>query len=163
MKIKTFLGIALPICAIIAGSMVNGRIDELKQGGYGEPDNIIEELTDNAVEYLYEKETGYDPYVETIKSMKIPGYGCTFGKAFSNFFSQPKWEHFTSSKENEIIQFTGGCTYGGQDVEALVQFTVTDEYGDYIEAEVTHLTLDGVQQNDVMIAMLLATAAEECQ
>lgn len=108
------------------------------------------------------KKPDMTPYIETIKSMKIPGYGCTFSKAFSSFFSLPKWEHFTSSKGNEIIQFTGGCAYGGQDVEALVQFMVTDEYGDYIEAEVTHLTLDGVPQNDVMIAMLLATVAEEC-
>lgn len=162
MKFKTFLEIALAISIIIAGSMVKGRITELKQSGYGEPNNIIEELTDDTVEYLYQKETGYDAYIETIKSMNIPGYRCTFGKAFSNFFSKPKWEHFRSSKGNEIIQFTGGCTYLGEDVETLVQFTVTDEYGDYIEAEVTHFTLDGISQNDIMIASLLATIAEEC-
>lgn len=161
MKFKTFFWIAVSIGLIAVGSIMEDRVDELKQGGYGEPENIVEELTDDAIEYMYEKETGYDRYIETIKSMNIPGYSITFGEAFSGFFSNPKWEHFTSEKGNEIIQFTGGCTYSGRNVEVLIAFTVTDEYGDYIEAEISHLTIDGSSQNDVVISMLLGAIAED--
>lgn len=162
MKFRTFLSIFIPIVLIVCLSMATNRVKDWKQGGVGEPDNIIEELTDDAIEYAFEDIAGYDAYIETIKSMNIPGYSCTFGRAFSNFFSDPQWEHYTSRQGNEIIQFTGGCTYDGQYVTAMIQFTVTDEYGDYIEADVTHMTLDGITQGELMTAALIATVAEEC-
>ena len=122
-----------------------------------------DQIADDFVDYAYELAQDNDVYVETIKSTKMPGYSCTYNQAFSNFFAYPKWKHFTSDTGDEVVEFTGECEYDGQQVKALIQFTITNEYDNYIEWEASYLSFNNVSQNILMLGALLEKTAEEYQ
>lgn len=142
-KTKFLLSILLPMLILSSGCAVS--------------DQVASDIVDNAYELIQED----DVYVEAIKSATMQGYGCTYGQAFSHFFAYPKWKHFTSDTGYEIVEFTGDCLYDEQTVKALIQFTITNQNGNYIEWEATYLSFNNVTQNLLMLSELLDTAARE--
>lgn len=151
------------IMLIIFGYSFSDRIKEVKKGDVSPPDNVFEEAADKIIQYAYELETGEspDPYIESIKSANMTGYDFTYNQAFSNFFANPKWSHFTSDDGFEVIEFTGNCEYDNQQVKALIQFKITKEIDDYVEWEINYLSFNNVSQNIIMLSALLQKTAEE--
>lgn len=35
----------------------------------------------------------------------------TYGQAFEEFFSNPTWKYFEGEGGEDVVEFTGGCTY----------------------------------------------------
>ena len=44
--------------------------------------------------------------------------------AFAQFFAEPKWSHFTSTDNRQIVEFKGKCQYDNKPANVLLQFTV---------------------------------------
>lgn len=86
----------------------------------------------------------------------------TYGEAFEDFFSSPKWEYFKggtddSDEEYDIVEFTGNCTYQDVEVEALIQFTLDTENDSF---DVTYLSFNGVPQTTLVLSALIEAAFE---
>ncbi len=52
--------------------------------------------------------------------------GITYEEAFSQFYSNPKWED-ASTDSTKIVRFTGDCTYEGKKVKVVMNFWVDDK------------------------------------
>jgi hypothetical protein len=66
------------------------------------------------------------------------------------FMSGPIWSDFISDSGGTVVELSGGITYDGMEVIALIQF---DVYG--IEFEANYLGIDGVDQNQIVLSTLL--------
>lgn len=54
---------------------------------------------------------GDNKYVKLVKTGAPDGYpDITYGKAFDNFFTNPTWKYFESDKNEDVVEFSGGCT-----------------------------------------------------
>ncbi|MBR6643991.1 MAG: hypothetical protein IKL28_10090 [Lachnospiraceae bacterium] len=84
--------------------------------------------------------------------------GTTYGEAFDDFFSSPRWSYFEADTGEDVVEFTGGCYYNDVKVDALMQFTLDKSAGTF---EVTYLSFNDVAQNKLMIAALLEKVFEE--
>ncbi|MBQ8026958.1 MAG: hypothetical protein IJ261_02455, partial [Clostridia bacterium] len=49
------------------------------------------------------------------------------GTAFESFFSDPEWKSFTSAEGEIIVEFNGGCTWGGEDANCCIQFVILED------------------------------------
>lgn len=95
----------------------------------------------------------------------------TYGEAFDNFFGSPKWRYFKGEKEGpdedgdgepdytednvDVVEFTGRCTYQDVDVNALIQFTLSQDDDTF---EATYLSFNDVPQSMLMLYGLLDKA-----
>lgn len=57
----------------------------------------------------------------------------TYGEVFDYFFDSPKWTAFEGVKEGEtkaydIVEFTGTMKLPDEEVKALIQFTISDDF-----------------------------------
>lgn len=102
-----------------------------------------------------------DKYVATIQNTTMNGSSHTYEEVFNNFFANPTWEHFTSTDEQEVVEFTGKCIYDNQEVEATIQFVITNETDDYLEWEASYLSFNDVSQSLLMLGALFETAIQE--
>lgn len=50
--------------------------------------------------------------------------GITYGEAFAAFYGDPTWKSFTTAENENVVEFSGKCTYKGKTGEAYLQFTV---------------------------------------
>ncbi|MBE5875455.1 MAG: zinc ribbon domain-containing protein [Lachnospiraceae bacterium] len=100
-----------------------------------------------------------DYYIELVKTGYPKAYPAkTYGEEFGDFFSGGEWSYFESSEGEDIVEFTGKCTYGGEEVEALVQFTVDEEEETF---EVTYLSLNDMSQSELIILALFYAIFED--
>jgi hypothetical protein len=74
----------------------------------------------------------------------------TLGEMADAFMSDPNWSDFISDTGGTVVELSGGITYDGMEVIALIQF---DVYG--IEFEASYLGFNGVDQNQLMLNTLL--------
>jgi hypothetical protein len=74
----------------------------------------------------------------------------TLGEMADAFMSGPIWSDFISDSGGTVVELSGGITYDGMEVIALIQF---DVYG--IEFEANYLGIDGVDQNQIVLSTLL--------
>lgn len=51
----------------------------------------------------------------------------TYKEAYENFFTNPQWRGFESETGEKIVEFSGGCTYYGEEAEIYIQFVIEDE------------------------------------
>lgn len=87
---------------------------------------------------------------KTAIQMNIPT-GLT-SKPFPNFFAQPQWKHFKSDDQQNVVEFTGDCTYQDVPVKARIQFVVDEKAGTF---ETTYLAFNEVPQNRLVLSALL--------
>ena len=96
----------------------------------------------------------------------------TYGDSFEAFFGAPTWKYFVGTKEGpdedgdgkpdyvyenqEIVEFTGYCTYQDVKVKALIQFTLTDDE----TFSATYLSFNEVPQNNLVLIALLQKVFE---
>jgi len=81
----------------------------------------------------------------------------TYGEAFDYFFGSPKWTAFEGVKEGEtkaydIVEFTGTCLYQDVEVEALIQFTISDDFETF---EATYFSLNDVPMSNYELSSLI--------
>ena len=125
--------------------------------GCSAAESVINEIDDQISNVVQST----DPYVVTIQNANMNGTEYTYKEVFDNFFAYPTWKHFTSDDGQEVVEFTGECTYDNQQVKALVQFLITSETDDYIEWEATYLSFNNVSQPMIMLSALFEKAIIE--
>ncbi len=73
-----------------------------------------------------EKDEKKDKFIQTVKNAHPESFsGCTYGKAFDEFFTAPQWDYFESTNGQDVVEFTGECMYTGSPTKARMQFTVS--------------------------------------
>jgi len=87
--------------------------------------------------------------------------GATIGELADNFFSNPKWEAIVATDGLSYVNLTGGMTFDGSPVDALVQFTAPME--DYADFGINAFELNEIPQNAFMITGLVNVMCEEGQ
>ena len=91
-------------------------------------------------------------YISTVKEATIADTEITYGEAFDEFFTNPKWEHFISDQDEHVVEFTGGCIYLEEEAETTLQFV----FPDVNTFELYYLDFNGELQPDLMKAALLS-------
>lgn len=85
-----------------------------------------------------------DYYVSLIKESSPEAYpDYTYGVVFDNYFSNPNWGYAEIDKQ-KIVDFTGGCTWNGEDVNCEIQFQLNMDEGTF---EVVYYEFDGNEQD----------------
>lgn len=84
----------------------------------------------------------------------------SYGEAFDYFFSNPTWEYFESTEDEDIVEFTGGCTYLDSPVTACIQFVLDVDNSTF---EVSYVDFNGVPQGTAIWSELLETAFTEAE
>lgn len=97
-----------------------------------------------------------DPNVLSVKGGTLGEYtNITVGEAFETFFADPKWKYFKADTEEDVVEFTGYCTYQDVKVLARLQFIVNEE-----TFEIGALSFNDVPQNELIKASLLSKIYE---
>lgn len=100
-------------------------------------------------------------YVELVKTGSPLSYpDITYGEAFDSFFSDPTWTYFEFTDEKDVVEFSGGCTYQGNEVTATIQFILDVEEGTF-SAE--YFDMNNVPQTDLATAAIITTVFEDYQ
>lgn len=61
----------------------------------------------------------------------------TYEEAFEGYFSNPTWESCGKDEDgNEVVKFTGGCSYLGNDAIAEVKFKIYKEQESFVVSSV---------------------------
>ncbi len=76
----------------------------------------------------------------------------TYEQAFENFFGTPRWKYFKSTEGQDVVEFTGDCTYDGNAVKARIQFIVHKDEGTF---EIYTLAFNEIPQNTLILAALM--------
>ncbi|MBS0207577.1 MAG: DUF4339 domain-containing protein [Planctomycetes bacterium] len=84
--------------------------------------------------------------------------GIAMGPLVNSFLGHAKWSSGTTSKGQRYVNVTGDMTFQGKKVRGLIQFLVTDDNFEFYAFE-----MNGIPQNDLMTAALIAKMYEEFQ
>lgn len=79
----------------------------------------------------------------------------TVEEAFDNFFANGKWSTYKADGYS-YVTFTGTCEYLGERVDARITFQITGE-----KFRVDRLDINGVEQSDLILAVMLEKIYEE--
>ncbi|GAA0342312.1 hypothetical protein GCM10008967_35880 [Bacillus carboniphilus] len=97
--------------------------------------------------------------VSTVKEGSLYEYpDKTVGKAFDDFFVDPKWEYFLSTEDEHVVEFNGVAEYYGEDAMITIQFII-DEVTE--EFEIYWFGVDDVEESDYVLFDLLDTVYYE--
>lgn len=73
---------------------------------------------------------GDDKYVKIVKTgtMNMEP-NIQIGKAFDNFFSNPKWHSYTEGRKDlrHIVEFTGNCRWNNSPAKCTIHFIITSD------------------------------------
>lgn len=98
-------------------------------------------------------------YIDMVKNGHPVDYpDSTYGEAFDAFFSNPKWEYFKSTEEDDVVEFQGGCTYSESDVVVTLQFILDVDAGTF---EAGYFDMNGIPQNQLFTAALIEKVFSE--
>ena len=89
----------------------------------------------------------------------------TYGDTFEYFFGNTEWTSFEGSRKDDdevydIVEFTGDCMYAGEEVSALIQFTLSEDKETF---EPTYLSFNDVPQTSEHLSALIDKAFTEYQ
>ena len=97
-------------------------------------------------------------YVQMVKGGYRPDDpDTTYEDAFTAFFGTPRWKYFESEDGQDVVEFTGDCTYQDVPVKARIQFVVDEENGTF---EASYLAFNEVPQDALTLAAVIAKAFE---
>lgn len=100
-------------------------------------------------------------YVKMVKGgYRVDDPSVTYEDAFSAFFGTPRWKYFESTENQDVVEFTGDCTYQDVPVKARIQFVVDEENGTF---DATYLAFNEVPQNAITLAAVIEKAFEEAR
>nr|WP_215701884.1 YARHG domain-containing protein [Clostridium sp. MCC344] len=73
-----------------------------------------------------------DKHVLMVKNGHPQSYpNCPYGKVFDEFFGSPTWTYFNADSGEDVVEFTGYCTYRDAEVKARLQFILNEEEGTF--------------------------------
>lgn len=127
----------LALCSACSNSSLKSAEEELKDG--------VASVMDSDNKYVLMVKNGYRENTP----------GLTYDKAFSNFFTTPRWKYFKGDNEQEVVEFTGDCTYQDATVKAKIQFVVDEKQKTF---NATYLSFNEVPQNMFILSALIEKA-----
>lgn len=66
-------------------------------------------------------------YVYMVQTACPDGFSnISYKDAFNEYFTDRKWEHFTSTEDQNVVEFTGTGIYDGKESEIKIQFVLTE-------------------------------------
>lgn len=66
-------------------------------------------------------------YVYIVQTSCPNGFSnISYKDAFNEYFTDRKWEHFTSTEDQNVVEFTGTGIYDGKESEIKIQFVLTE-------------------------------------
>lgn len=99
-----------------------------------------------------------DEHVQFVKNGYPAEYeGYSYGDAFDAFFSSPTWKYFEANTGEDVVEFTGYCTYMDEEVKARFQFILDMDGGTF---EAGALSFNDVPQNNLIKVALIQKAFE---
>ena len=111
--------------------------------------NIEKELTDQ-LSNIADAENKYVLMVKNGHRENNPNL--TYSAAFENFFGTPTWKYIKTESGENVVEFTGDCTYQDTQVKARLQFIVDEEAGKF---EAGYLGFNEVPQSALIRSALL--------
>lgn len=51
----------------------------------------------------------------------------TYKEAYDSFFGNPQWRGFKAETGEDVVEFSGECTYYDEDAKVYIQFVINDE------------------------------------
>lgn len=100
-------------------------------------------------------------YVQMVKGgYRVDDPSLTYEDAFSAFFGTPRWKYFKGEDGQDVVEFTGDCTYQNVPVKARIQFVVDEENGTF---EAAYLAFNEVPQDALTLAALIDKAFSEAE
>ena len=76
----------------------------------------------------------------------------TVGQAAACFFENPKWTSLKAEDGSNYVNLTGGMTFAGEPVEALIQFRVDKDAGTFV---INAFEIDDAPQDDALKLSLI--------
>ena len=141
---------------IIAFIISNSNSDDTKGSvTYYENSDSTDEVSE-IIEDYFNSDNKYLLMVKNAHRKTKPGI--TYEEAFENFFTDPRWEYYKSTEGQDVVEFTGGCTYRDSSVKARLQFIVNEDKGTF---ETHFLSFNEVPQDLFTIASLIETVFGE--
>lgn len=117
-------------------------------------EDVVQEVVDQ-VENIADKE---DENVLSVKNGYPENYpDITFGDAFDNFFGSPTWKYFEGENGEDVVEFTGYCTYQDVEVKARLQFILNGD-GTFTSGA---LSFNDVPQSQLITSAMLEKAFEQ--
>ncbi len=113
------------------------------------------ELSDQ-VQSVRDKE---DKHVLSVKNghpITIPDI--TYAQAFESFFANPTWKYFKSEDGEQVVEFTGYCTYQDAKVKAGLQFILSEDDDTF---ETGALSFNDVPQSTIIANAMVYKAFSE--
>lgn len=93
-------------------------------------------------------------YVLMVKGGHNENYpDLTYEQAFSNFFQTPRWRYFTSDDGQDVVEFTGDCTFRDVPAKARMQFVVDEEEGTF---QISYFALNELPQDMITWGLLMS-------
>lgn len=134
----------LVLCLAAALLLLSGCSTSTVEGAEKEVEDTISNITDADNKYVQMVKGGY----------RENNPDLTYEDAFQAFFGTPRWKYFHGADGQDVVEFTGDCTYQDVSVKARIQFVVDEENGTF---EATYLTFNEVPQTMLMLSGLIET------
>ena len=108
----------------------------------------VQNVVDKEDEHVVGVKNGYPSAIPDI----------TYGQAFENFFGSPTWKYFEGENGEQVVEFTGYCTYQDVKVKARMQFLLSEDGKSF---ETGALSFNDVPQSTLIANGLVYKAFEE--
>lgn len=114
----------IPIVAVVAVLMIlivalgSGDDESVSENGTSDNTEVSSELQGTADEEMISMVKGGSPTI-------IPDI--TYEEAYENFFAKPTWRYFVSTDAEDVVEFSGECTYADDPAEVYIQFLLHDD------------------------------------
>jgi hypothetical protein len=131
--------ISMAIAALFASTLLSGCSSSSSEDATAFLDDTVNSFLGDSANVSSVK----DAYLSSCPN-------ATLGQMADAFMASPSWSDFASTTGGTVVELTGGITFDGADVEALIQFELS---GSSFEA--TYLSLNEVSQNQLMLSSLL--------
>lgn len=100
-----------------------------------------------------------DIHVKAVRQGSPKAYpNIKYGDAFGEFFDEANWRYFKAKKGQDIVEFTGYCTYKESRVKARLQFVVDMDNGSFTQGA---LSFNDVPQEDTITSVMILKAFED--
>ena len=129
--------------------------------GCEEATETTKKVTEEVAEAVQAEVTKDNEFVVLVKSGNLNSYpDIEIETAFADFFSSPKWKYFEAETGEDVVEFTGYCTYMEKKVKAKMQFLVVENSDTF---EIGALEFNEVPQNELTKMALLEAIYENDQ
>lgn len=114
-----------------------------------------------AASIFYSRESA-EQFISSVKLGSFQDYpDITVEEMFNCFFAEPTWEYFEGEKVKtgeiqDIVEFTGQCTYAEEDILARIQFVVNEDETFNME----NLFFNDVAQSPFILSSMIMTIYE---